>query len=100
LTQNWIYIRRCKLEKKSLNFGESIQSYSWKLQNEGFFHLVGVEEFTQEAEVQLIAEAGVEVEVEVWSREPTGLGIEVGGHRRRPGSWTSRAGQGRCFWTR
>ena len=30
LTQNWIYIRRCKLEKKSLNLGESIPNYSWR----------------------------------------------------------------------
>ncbi|EPY83151.1 hypothetical protein CB1_000594014 [Camelus ferus] len=35
-----------------------------QLQNEGFFHLVAVEEFIQEVEVQLMAEAGVEVEVE------------------------------------
>lgn len=36
-----------------------------RLQNEGFFHLAVVEEFIQEVEVLLMAEAGVEVEVEV-----------------------------------
>lgn len=37
---------------------------SYRLQNEGFFPLVEVEEFIQEVEVQLTAVAGVEVEAE------------------------------------
>lgn len=39
---------------------------SSRLQNGGFFHLAVAEEFMQEVEAQLMAEAGVEAGVEVY----------------------------------